>query len=217
MSARTAEPPDGRGRRRSSRKRDAIMDAATETFLREGYIGTTIDAVAARAAVSKPTVYNHFADKRQLFTAIVLRIIDQVGVPFYTWVEDGMNHTTDLESSLYELACKLVSIVQEPRLLELRRLVIGEAARFPDLGRTYVERGPGRTVTTLSALFERLTREGKLRIDDPTLAAQYFNWLVLSIPVNRAMFDADATFTETQLDRYAADGVRIFLAAYRSG
>jgi AcrR family transcriptional regulator len=216
VSAGTAKPADGRGRR-SSRKRDAIMDAATETFLREGYLGTTIDAVAAQAAVSKPTVYNHFADKRELFTAIVLRIIDQVGAPFYAWLEDGLDSATDLETSLDELARKLVSVVQEPRLLELRRLVISEAARFPDLGRTYVERGPGRTVVTLSGLFEQLTRDGVLRVDDPQAAAQYFNWLVLSIPINRAMFDANATFTDAELDRYAAEAVRIFLAAYRAG
>ncbi len=216
MSAGTAKPADGRGRR-SSRKRDAIMDAATDTFLREGYLGTTIDAVAAQAAVSKPTVYNHFADKRELFTAIVLRIIDQVGVPFYSWLEDGLDSATDLETSLDELARKLVSVVQEPRLLELRRLVISEAARFPDLGRTYVERGPGRTVVTLSVLFEQLTRDGVLRVDDPQVAAQYFNWLVLSIPINRAMFDANATFTDAELDRYATEAVRIFLAAYRAG
>lgn len=217
MSAGKAEPSNGRGRRRSSRKRDAIMDSATETFLREGYLGTTIDAVAAHAAVSKPTVYSHFADKRELFTAIVLRIIDQVGAPFYSWLEDGLDQTTDLESSLDALAHKLVSVVQEPRLLELRRLVISEAARFPDLGRTYVERGPGRTVATLTALFEQLTRDGVLRVDDPQAAAQYFTWLVLSIPINRAMFDANATFTDAELDRYATEAVRIFLAAYRTG
>ena len=48
---------------RSARKRRAILEAATTRFLRNGYRGTSMDEIAARAAVSKQTVYKHFADK----------------------------------------------------------------------------------------------------------------------------------------------------------
>src|SRR5580700_10175835 len=57
---------------RSARKRRAIMDAATTLFLRNGYQGTSMDEIAALAAVSKQTVYKNFADKQQLFSHIVL-------------------------------------------------------------------------------------------------------------------------------------------------
>ena len=59
---------------RSARKRQAIMEAATALFLRDGYRNTSMDQVAADAAVSKQTVYKQFADKEQLFRDIVLGI-----------------------------------------------------------------------------------------------------------------------------------------------
>ena len=100
--------------------------------------------------------------------------------------------------------------------MQLRRLVIGEATRFPELGRAFYERGQGRTVAALASSFERLaaTRRG-YELDDPQRAASHFNWLVMSAPVNRAMLLGDAEIpSPAELDRYADDGVRAFLAAY---
>jgi len=66
----------------------------------------------------------------------------------------------------------------------------------------------------LGSQFQVLADRGLLRLDDARLAAQQFNWLVLSIPLNQAMFSLDTDFSETELDRYADDAVSIFLAAY---
>jgi TetR/AcrR family transcriptional repressor of mexJK operon len=209
----TKSRPDDAGESRSARKRAAIVDAATVVFLENGYVGTTMDGIAARAGVSKPTVYRYFPDKEKLFSEIVLGTIDQVGAPFFAWI-DTIDETDDLESALGELAHKLIAIVAEPRLLELRRLVIGETARFPKLGAIYFERGPGRTVERLASVFERLARRGLLQLPDRHLAAQQFNWLVLSIPLNRAMFSVDLRFSAAELEHYADEAVRVFLAAY---
>jgi TetR/AcrR family transcriptional repressor of mexJK operon len=97
-------------------------------------------------------------------------------------------------------------------VLQLRRLVIGEAGRFPELGRTFYERGPGRTMQALAEAFARLAQAGTLKLDDPALAAEHFNWLVMSIPLNQAMLLGDDE--QPDLDRYADEGVRVFLAAY---
>ena len=52
-------------------------------------------------------------------------------------------------------------------------------------------------------------------MDDPLLAAAHFNWLVISIPLNKAMFlSEDEPPSSAEIDRYAAAGVRTFLAAY---
>jgi TetR/AcrR family transcriptional repressor of mexJK operon len=120
-----------------------------------------------------------------------------------------------LETDLRELARRLVAIVREPRLLRLRRLVIGEAGRFPELGRSYYERGPGRTVDTLASWFQRLAEQGQLQLNDAELAAERFNWLVLAVPLNRAMLTGDEDLSSADLERYADEAVRVFLAAYR--
>jgi hypothetical protein len=106
-------------------------------------------------------------------------------------------------------------MVMQPRILQLRRLVIGEAGRFPELGRTFYEQGPGRTIAALATLFERLADRGVLRSGDARLAAAHFNWLVMSIPLNRAMLlGEDEPPAAAELDDYADAGVRAFLAAY---
>jgi TetR/AcrR family transcriptional regulator, mexJK operon transcriptional repressor len=198
---------------RSARKRRAILDAATAAFLRNGYLGTSMDEIAAEAGVSKQTVYRQFADKEGLFTEIVLGTIDEVGEPFFTGIET-LHDSEDLEADLRQIAVQLVSVAGNPRLLQLRRLVIGEAGRFPELGRRYYERGPGRSTEGLASRFRRLAEKGLLLVDDPELAAQHFNWLILSIPLNRAMFSVEVDFTAAELRRYADEAVRVFLAAY---
>ena len=65
MADQPGPPPDPDDQRRSARKRRAILDAAATTFLSNGYLGTSMDEIAALAHVSKQTVYKHFADKRE--------------------------------------------------------------------------------------------------------------------------------------------------------
>jgi TetR/AcrR family transcriptional regulator, mexJK operon transcriptional repressor len=202
---------------RSVRKRTAILEAATTVFLRNGYVGTSMDEIAALAAVSKQTVYKHFADKENLFSEIVDNTVSQVADPVYAEVLD-LRDSGDVEADLRDLARRQLAQVMQPRVLQLRRLVIGEAGRFPELGRSFYKRGPGRTIGALATAFERLAARGILQLDDPLLAAEHFNWLVMSIPLNQAMLlGDDDSRTAADLDRYADAGVRAFLAAYARG
>jgi TetR/AcrR family transcriptional regulator, mexJK operon transcriptional repressor len=202
------------GETRAVRKRQTILDAATTVFLVNGYVGTSMDEIAALARVSKQTVYKHFSDKESLFTAIVTAAVDDAGDPVAAEVA-ALAESEDLAADLRALARALLSRVMQPRLMQLRRLVIGEAGRFPELGRAFFEHGAGRTIEALTASFERLTERGLLRAQDPQLAAAHFNWLVMAAPVNRAMLlGDDAIPSTTELDRYADGGVTAFLAAY---
>ncbi len=212
MTLRPAEGfPD---ERRSARKRRAILEAATTVFLRNGYLGTTMDEIAALAAVSKQTVYKHFADKETLFREIVTGTVDAISDPNYREVL-SLRDSGDVEADLRELARGQLGRVLQPEVLQLRRLVIGEAGRFPELGRTFYERGPGRTIAALAGAFERLAERGILELEDPLLAAEHFNWLIMSTPLNRAMLRGDdEPPAAADLERYAEEGVRVFLAAY---
>ncbi len=215
MMARTTDFTEIDPIGRTDRKRAAILDAATEIFLHHGYLGTSMDEVAARAAVSKQTVYKQFASKEALFVAIVTSMTG-----------DGWRYRPardrrpgragrSREDSCSAYAERQLLVVLTPRLMQLRRLVIGEAGRFPDLGRALQQGGPGRAVAGLASALSRWTDRGLLSIEDPEAAASYFNWLVMGEPVNRAMFLGDAAIPGPEaLRRHAAEGVRIFFAAY---
>ena len=146
-----------------------------------------MDEIAALAGVSKQTVYKHFADKESLFSEIVTSAVSDAADPVHDEVL-RLEDTGDMEADLRGLARQLLASVIQPRILQLRRLVIAEAGRFPELGRTFYEQGPGRTIAALATVFERLAARGALQLDDPQLAAAHFNWLVMSIPLNQAMF-----------------------------
>jgi TetR/AcrR family transcriptional regulator, mexJK operon transcriptional repressor len=100
------------------------------------------------------------------------------------------------------------------REARLRRLVIGEAGRFPELGRTYWERGFERGLATLADRLQRLAERGLLRLEDPQLAAQQFAEMLLWVPVNRVMFCGEAgALTPAEIDRYANGGAHALLTA----
>ena len=199
---------------RTARKRRAIVDAARTIFLRRGYAATSMDDVAAAAAVSKQTVYKNFADKQRLFTEVITGDITRTERAGAALPEDVAD-AAELERALRAFARRHVADVLHPDLVRLRRVLVGEAERFPELARTWWREAPERAHAVFAAWFTDLAARGLLHVDDPALAAEQFNWLVLSVPMNRAMFcGLDEPFPAADLDRWADEGVRVFLAAY---
>lgn len=198
---------------RSAQKRRAIVEAATALFLRHGYPGTSMDQIAASAAVSKPTVYRFFADKERLFTEIVLGTLDQVGEPFRARLA-ALAGTEQLTEDLRQLAGDYLSTVIQPPVLQLRRLVIGASPYLPEVARAYYERAPEQTMRALAGCFEQLAGRGLLRISDPPAAAAHFAFLILGRALDKSLFCGDAPFTAAELGAQADAGVSAFLAAY---
>jgi len=134
---------------RSFGKRRAIVEAATSLFLGRGYDGTSMDDVAGFANVSKPTVYNHFDDKEQLFAEVVQATADRID-GLVRLVGDTLSRADDVEKALTELARQFIGAIMQPQTLRLRRLVIANADRFPDVGRRWYKQGFERVLMTLA-------------------------------------------------------------------
>jgi TetR/AcrR family transcriptional repressor of mexJK operon len=189
------------------------MEAATALFLQRGYPGTSVDQIAARAAVSKPTVYRFFAGKEQLFAEIVLGTLDRAGDPFRAELV-SLAHTEQLEADLRQLARRYLQTVMQPRVLQLRRLVIGAAAELPPLARAYYERAPEQTILAIAECFGHLARRDLLRTEDSHRAASQFAFLVLGRALDKALFCGDRPFTAAELRAQADAAVTTFLSAY---
>jgi AcrR family transcriptional regulator len=202
---------------RSARKRQAILHAARDLFLQRGYSGASMDEVAATAGVSKVTIYKHFSDKHTLFTAVVTDAIDEAKAGSQSLV-DQLGTSTDIELDLRDFARRHVALVTQPHLILMRRMIIAEAHRFPDLARAWHRMGPERGHASLASQIDKLVARGQLQVADSLLAAQLLNYLILSVPLNEAMFTGrDKPYSRKYLNRYADEGVRVFLAAYGSG
>src|ERR1700682_4896559 len=210
-----AAAANAEGPSRGARKRAAILEAAQQVFFANGFVGASMDQVAATAAVSKQTVYKHFSDKEALFREVVTNVVQAR--------DSGLTAEClsagegSLDERLQSFARSFLKGVMQPDVLKLRRLVIGEVGRFPELGQAFYDLGPKRAVEQLGLALSVLSTRRGLSLEDPNLAAEHLLWLILSIPLNQAMLLGDEVcFTEAALDRYADEGVAAFLRAYGS-
>jgi TetR/AcrR family transcriptional repressor of mexJK operon len=201
---------------RSERSRQAIIAAATEVFLRNGYLGATTDEVAARASVSKQTIYRHFGDKERLFAAVILdratTIVDEV----FGAIADALREASDVREALRDLARAFQGGLLTPDVIRMRRLVIAEADRFPGIARTWFDRGFERALPMVGEALSGLAGRGLLHnLSDPVLAAYQFAGLVMYQPMNYVMFaGSEAVPSADSLDRIAESAIDVFLAMY---
>ena len=206
---------DGDGR--TARKRRAIMQAATDVFLEHGYLGASMDEVATRAGVSKQTVYKQFHGKEHLFTEIILGTTTQVVGGFVRAFANTLDQATDIDEAFRDLSHRFLDNLMQPDVLRLRRLVVAEADRFPEISGAWFEGAFHRSLVLLGEAMARLADRGLLReLPDPTLAAYHFAGLVMYKPMNQVMFAGSRANPDTdELNLIADQAAAVFLAAYR--
>jgi TetR/AcrR family transcriptional repressor of mexJK operon len=197
------------------RTRAAVVDAARALFLEQGYAGTTMEQIAARAGLTKRTVYNNYGDKDALFTRIVADVLSFAETFTRRLHEEFGDSVTaaSLRPALDDLARRLALGIVRPEVLAIRRLLIGEARTFPALGSEYFDRAPGQVLDALASRFALLSRRRLLRAVDARRAAEQFAYLVVGAALDRAMLTG-TTPSKEQITSSASDGVETFLARY---
>lgn len=196
-----------RQQNRLNRER-AILDAALRVFAATGYSGATMDAVAAEAGVTKPTLYSYFPSKESLFQAMMLGKRDQMLDVFEHPSGQGM------VADLLVFAWSYADTVMRPEMLSLARLIIGEVQRFPEIGRAYQASGPDHLLRGIMRYLDGQRMAGRLEFEDAELAAQDLWGLILSAPRTQALYMPDTQPDRATLSRYIQNGLRVFLKAY---
>ena len=201
---------------RSALKRAAILSAGRALFLSSGYQGTSVDQIAASAEVSKQTVYKHFGDKQELLLAIVNDALDSTVTPFLDRIAQ-LADTNDLEADLNALAGEYLRAVLAEPVVQLRRLVVGEANRVPALAQLYYEQAPSRALGAFADCIGLLHDRGLLSAPEPALAAEHFAFLVVGRCIDQALFcGGPQVLAGMDVDRHVRAAVALFLAGYRS-
>jgi TetR/AcrR family transcriptional repressor of mexJK operon len=199
-------------------KRAAIVAAALELFLSQGYQATRTEQIATAAAVSKQTVYNQFGDKQTLFRDIVLGVTATAEAFAVELTEAlaAVSRHAEVEPALRAMARRYLVAVMNPQVIALRRLVISEALRLPDLASAYYERAPARVLTALAGQLGRLADLGLLRVPEPIRAAGDFAFLLVGRSLDEGMFRSrEQVPTSSEVADVADHAVDVFLAAYR--
>lgn len=202
----------GVGRPKSLEKRAAILAAARELMLEHGYSRTSMEMIATTAGVGKPTVYNHFGSKKELFDAIVevrrTTVLETLGVL--------RSPSHDVRSDLEAFAVRFQETVITDESQRWARLVIGESGRHPELAQTLFRSGPAHVLGLLARYLESQSKLGRVDVDDPSLAAEHLLGLITGFDLLRGLMAVRPRRTERDRWHRARAAVSTFLAAYGS-
>lgn len=157
-----------RWQRRAEDRPREICAAALQVFAEKGFAAARLEEIAKRAGVSKGTLYLYFADKEDLFRAVVRDTVAPNVATIRQTVE-----AADLPFA------QIVRILL-PRFAELARtvpigamakIVIGESRNFPELAKTYYDLVVSQAIALISGLIERAQAKGEVKAGDPRLYA----------------------------------------------
>ncbi|KRG44912.1 TetR family transcriptional regulator [Stenotrophomonas pictorum JCM 9942] len=176
-SANAPEKPVARGagpgRPKDLGKRAAILDAAKELFIEQGFNGISMDGIAAAAGVSKLTVYSHFGDKETLFTeAIQAKCVEMMPDELFVTDNEG-----PLRDQLLGIGDAFFTLISSDAAIATQRMMM-----TPDtddrIRQMFWQAGPARTEAALADFLGARVARQELVIDDLALAARQFFCLI---------------------------------------
>ena len=193
-------------------KADDIRRAARRLFLRSGLRGTSMDAIAAEANVSKQTLYRHFGSKDQLFVGVLVSMSsDRLSADVAELLPTRLQSTKDLEGTLIALARRILDFLLASEYRELMRVVIAEVRDFPELASLFrssvVERGAAALANLLAC--EHVS--ALVSVHDPDPALRLFVGPLLSYVLEELIEDPLAVRRRAEAE--IAPIVALFVAA----
>lgn len=207
MNEDEQDVPQRRQRRGAVELRAAILEAASEVFLQEGYQGASIEAVIDRVGGSKRAIYSHFGGKQELFAALVAEASSKV----IGAASPGNVEGKDIEDTLRTIGLQLSRVLMAPTTLGLYRAVMAEGPRQPDVARAFFENGPGRVSARLAQLLEQFAARGVISIADGQRAAERFIGMLRDDVHLQAVLGLRAPPGEAEMAESVAQVVRIFI------
>ena len=206
--------PQGPGRPKDMEKRAAILVAAKALFIRNAFAGTSMDAIAADAGVSKINLYSHFGDKDNLFREVIRSRIQDL-LPEETYFFDPH---ADIHDTLLRVALTHAHLDCNAETVGTFRAILSDCRQGnPRYGKLIWEEGASRTHELMERLLQQAVDAGQLDIDDVPRASVQFLTLIKGNLMMRQMFgctECPESYAE-EIESTARAGVEMFLRAYQ--
>lgn len=193
-------------------KREDILAAAQNVFLREGYAAAGMESIAREAGVSKQTVYNHFGSKEDLFRAIVQARCEKLSGAFGP---EFLDRGDDPERVLSAFGETVLDVMLSPETMLMHRLLQGEGRRYPRLAGIYYRQGPDRAANRLARYLAEQTAKGRLAVADPRIAAEQFVTMLSGHLRLRHLIELAEPPSPEERRQYVANAVHLFLDGAR--
>ncbi|SAL61115.1 TetR family transcriptional regulator [Caballeronia udeis] len=197
--------------RLTDRKRAAVIAAAIEEFLAAGFDATSMDRIAARASVSKRTVYNHFPSKEALFAAILRQLWDASD----TGEAPAYSNAQPLRAQLLQLLLKKLRLLNDEAFLSLARVAIAAGIHSPERARDMVAR-MGEREEDLTVWIRAAAADGRLKTPDPVFASLQLQGLVKAFAFWPQVTMGQCTLNKDEQKQVAESAADMFLARYAS-
>ena len=208
----SVEPAETRGRPKDAGKRRDILDAASLLFRDGGFHGTSMDALAQQAGVSKATLYSHFDDKAALYRALIEEKMRDYQVDDFT---DMLNW--DVARDLQVIAKHMLDLIFDPEALDMLRMVIAEGRNNSDVPALFEEVGPRRLLAQIADYLARQKTRGTTYLDDPEADTRLFSSLVVEHrSLMFALMGVEDGPDEAARERHARQAVARFIRLKRS-
>lgn len=192
---------------RSKEKRAAVLRAAVQLFLDQGYEQTTLLQVSQAAGVSSATTFKHFPTKRVLFGAVMAAFWDNDAPP-------PAPAAGDPKAGLKQIGQAYADKLLEADTVPLFRVIIAEVPRFPELGQELYERGKKPYLDRLEAYLAAEIKAKRLKIKDVSLASRQFLGMINDVVFWPRELVADLVVTPVEAKRVVVEAVETFLARY---
>jgi len=191
-------------------KRQAILDAATRAFIMHGYSGASMEAIAEAAPVSKPTLYNHFKSKQDLFAAVIECRCEAL-LSTLSSVQAELN---DPVAGLSAIAGAFIDLLYADEALQLYRLIISEQQQFPELGELIYRSGPEPVLRQMASYLAELNARGILKIADLETSSHLFLDMLKGDQHFRCLLGLQSGLSETVKQRLISTVVSFFLKGH---
>jgi TetR/AcrR family transcriptional repressor of mexJK operon len=169
-----------------------------------------MDAIAERAGVSKATLYSHFADKNDLFRAVMANETQDYEAP------SDQVEIADLgvlRSRLLAFGKSVLSILTRPGVLDLGRLLIYESRRHPEQAAHFFASGPEATHLRLATLLATANQNRLVKCEDPSMMADHLLSMWIGQRHLRQQLGLSPPPTSEEIDKHVEACVNVVLKA----
>jgi TetR/AcrR family transcriptional repressor of mexJK operon len=202
--------PVSPGRPKDLEKRAAILEAGKKLFPLQGFDGTSMDAIANEAGVSKLTVYSHFTDKETLFKAVIQAKCEEQ-LPSQIFMADL---TGPLRGQLRTIAKAFFQLVASDEAIAMHRMMTSQTQQSRKLAELFWEAGPQRVMLAFESFLRDEVAGGQLDIPNEHIAASQFFCLLKGELHARLMCGCCEPMTEHDVEVHLDATVDFFLRAY---
>ncbi|PZQ44104.1 MAG: TetR family transcriptional regulator [Micavibrio aeruginosavorus] len=192
-------------------KRDEILETASKLFIENGFQSVSMDQLAAAVPVSKPTLYTHFQDKRDIFAAV---LAERCELALESLRADLVSHGSP-KGQIRAFGQHFLDLLLSKQALQLHKVIVAESDAFPEMARMFYETGPRRMNQLLAGYLQKANEDKLLDVPDVEMAASLFMGMIKSGLHMRCLLGVHAGEpTKAEKERVLDAAVSVFMKAY---